>query len=49
MFGFDKEEQIDDWITKIKATSKEQELVSQVVNTTAVNALSGLLKIVPKK
>lgn len=49
VFGFDKEEQIDDWITKIKATSKEQEFISQVVNSTAINALSGLLNIAPKK
>ena len=49
VFGFDKEEQIDDWIAKIRATSKEQEFVSQVVNNTAINALAGLLNLAPKK
>lgn len=49
VFGFDREEQIDDWIAKIKATSKEQEFVSQVLSATATNALAGLIVPVPKK
>lgn len=47
IFGFDKQEQIDDWINKINTMTKEQDFMAQVLNVTAINALSQLLNLAP--
>jgi hypothetical protein len=49
VFGFDKMEQIDDWINKIKTLNKEQEMMDQVLNATMSFALAELANLKPPK
>lgn len=49
VFGFNKEEEIEDWRSKIEGLTKEQEMVEQILSTTLSNFGEGILNLAKEK
>lgn len=49
VFGFNKEEEIEDWRNKIEGLNREQEMIEQVLRTTLFNVGEGISSVVKEK